>query len=287
MIKYTIFTATYNRALLLSKLYNSLLNQTYKNFEWIIVDDGSTDGTKNTINKFIKDKKINIKYYFQENAGKHRAINKGIDLAVGKYFFIVDSDDYLPNDSLEIYEKYILKIDDDEYAGLVGLKAYNLNKIIGKTFNGKELDILNYERKKYGIFGDKAEIYKTEILKKFKFPEYKNEKFLNEAIVWNEIALNGYKLKFINEITYYCDYLEEGLTNNIENHIKNSPIGFKHYILQLLKINKNNFIERIKLISYYYSIMKNKYTIYEISKDLNVGIFLIRFSYLIRKIFKK
>ena len=202
MIKYTIFTATYNRALLLSKLYNSLLNQTYKNFEWIIVDDGSTDGTKNTINKFIKDKKINIKYYFQENAGKHRAINKGIDLAVGKYFFIVDSDDYLPNDSLEIYEKYILKIDDDEYAGLVGLKAYNLNKIIGKTFNGKELDILNYERKKYGIFGDKAEIYKTEILKKFKFPEYKNEKFLNEAIVWNEIALNGYKLKFINEITY-------------------------------------------------------------------------------------
>ena len=287
MIKYTIFTATYNRALLLSKLYNSLLNQTYKNFEWIIVDDGSTDGTKNTINKFIKDKKINIKYYFQENAGKHRAINKGIDLAVGKYFFIVDSDDYLPNDSLEIYEKYILKIDDDEYAGLVGLKAYNLNKIIGKTFNGKELDILNYERKKYGIFGDKAEIYKTEILKKFKFPEYKNEKFLNEAIVWNEIALNGYKLKFINEITYYCDYLEEGLTNNIENHIKNSPIGFKHYILQLLKINKNNFIEKIKLISYYYSIMKNKYTIYEISKDLNVGIFLIRFSYLIRKIFKK
>lgn len=287
MPKITIFTPTYNRGLLLTRLYNSLVNQTYKNFEWVIVDDGSTDDTRIVVEKFIKEDKIKIRYVYKENGGKHRAINKGIDLAAGEYFFIVDSDDFLPIDSLKIYNKYLFKVKDSKYAGLAGLKAYNSNEIIGNTFNGNEIDIYNYERKKYGITGDKAEFYKTKILKKFKFPEFDNEKFLNESIVWNEIALNGYKLKFFNEITYYCEYLDSGLTSNINEHLKNSPEGLKMYINQLLNINKFNFIERIKLISFYYELVSDKYSIKEIAENLNVKIFSVKICYLIRRIFKK
>lgn len=287
MPKITIFTPTFNRASLLCKLYESLIYQNFKDFEWVIVDDGSTDDTKSVVNKFINERKIEITYFYQSNSGKHRAINKGVELAKGEYFFIVDSDDFLPIDSLSIYNKYLLKIQDDIYAGVAGLRAYNSNIIIGKTFKGNELDIYNYERKKHGISGDKAEVYKTKILKKFKFPEFENEKFLNESIVWNEIALNGYKMKFFNEITYYCEYLDSGLTSNINKHLKNSPEGFRIYINQLLNINKFNIIERIKLISFYNELMSDKYSIKEIAKNLNVKIFSVKLCYLIRKIFKK
>ena len=91
----TIFTPTYNRAYIIGKLYGSLLEQTDRNFEWLIVDDGSTDNTRELIGSFIREDRISIRYFRQENGGKHRAINRGVREAAGELFFIVDSDDQL------------------------------------------------------------------------------------------------------------------------------------------------------------------------------------------------
>lgn len=279
----TVFTPTFNRAKLLSKLYNSLLNQTFKDFEWLIVDDGSTDNTKDVVEEFISENKIYIKYLYKENGGKHRAINKGIDNAEGKLFFIVDSDDYLTYDALETINKYEKKINSNDIAGVCGLRGKNEEILIGTTFVGSELDIYNYDRKKYKISGDKAEAYYTQVLKKYKFPEYDGEKFINESLVWNKIAIDGYKLKYFNKIIYLCDYLDDGLTKNMDKILENNPIGFREYIDQLLIINKKDLFEKIKLVSFYQKILKNKYTKKEMCEQLNVSMFFMSVSCFIRK----
>ena len=100
-IKITIFTPTYNRDYIIINLYKSLLIQTLKDFEWLIIDDGSTDNTELLVSSFIKDNKINIRYIKQQNGGKHRAINKALEEAKGELFFIVDSDDQLVDNAIE------------------------------------------------------------------------------------------------------------------------------------------------------------------------------------------
>ena len=99
-IKLTLFTPTYNRAHLLERLYSSIKKQTYHHFEWLIVDDGSTDNTNEVVKTFIEEGIITIKYVFKRNGGKHRAINEGVQQAQGELFFIADSDDMLPPDAL-------------------------------------------------------------------------------------------------------------------------------------------------------------------------------------------
>ena len=216
-MKITVFTPTYNRAYSLSRLYESLKKQTFKDFEWLVVDDGSTDNTTDIIQRMINDSPFfKIQYIKTENGGKHRAINRGIELARGELFFLVDSDDWLPDDSLE----YINQIEDgipieqkNNFAGIYGLKCHLNNEIIGRTFQGEKLDINFLQRNKYGISGDKAEVYYTRVLKQYHFPEIEEEKFLTERIVWDKIAYDGYLIRFFNHNVYYCEYLEDGLTH--------------------------------------------------------------------------
>lgn len=226
----TIFTPTFNRARLLSRLYDSLVKQTDKDFEWIIVDDGSTDNTKATVDDIMQqNSSFPIIYEYQENGGKHRAVNRGLDLAKGKLFYIVDSDDILPNEA-------VAKIKDIEstlpqkgkWAGVAGLKGYiSLNKAIGRSFvNCEFVDATSIERDKYHIEGDKAEVVYTDVFKQFKFPEFENEKFLTENAVWYAIAHAGYKFRWFNQIIYLGDYLDGGLTNNYERLRNENPHGY-------------------------------------------------------------
>lgn len=226
----TIFTPTFNRARLLLRLYDSLVKQTDKDFEWIIVDDGSTDNTKTTIDDIMHQNcSFPIIYEYQENGGKHRAVNRGLDLAKGKLFYIVDSDDILPNYA-------VAKIKDVEstlpqkgkWAGVAGLKGYiSSNKAIGRSFvNCDFVDATSIERDKYHIEGDKAEVVYTDVFKQFKFPEFENEKFLTENAVWYAIAHAGYKFRWFNQIIYLGDYLDGGLTNNYERLRNENPRGY-------------------------------------------------------------
>ena len=123
-MKITVFTPTYNRAYIIEKLYHSLQRQTFKDFEWIVVDDGSEDETEDLFKKIQKDKNLfEIRYIKQKNGGKHRAINKGIEIAKGELFFIVDSDDYLIDTALKTIteiEESIPENEKKQFAGVCG-----------------------------------------------------------------------------------------------------------------------------------------------------------------------
>lgn len=223
-IRITIFTPTYNRAHLLPRLYESLYKQTFKDFEWVIVDDGSVDGTEHIIESFINEKIIPIKYIKQSNGGKHRAINKGVQEAKGELFFIVDSDDYLTNNAIERINNQYSSIKNNEcFAGICGLKCFSDGTKVGGGGNFGILDCTSLEfRYKYNIRGDMAEVLRTEVLKQYPFPEIENEKFCPEAVLFNRIA-KKYKLRYFYENIYVCDYLPDGLTAKITKIRMQSP----------------------------------------------------------------
>lgn len=141
-----------------------------------------------------------IQYVQQPNGGKHRAINKGVSIANGDAFFIVDSDDYLTDNAIELIEAWWKDIaGDDKFAGVSGLRASEDIDIIGgvPAFN-QYVDATNLEREEHGLNGDKAEVYKTAILKRYPFPEFEGETFLTENVVWDKIANDGYLIR------WYC-----------------------------------------------------------------------------------
>lgn len=242
-VKITVFTPTYNRVSLLPKLYESLLHQDFDDFEWIIVDDDSSDNTEEVVKKWIKNtKKFNIIYYKQSHGGKHRAINKGIELASGDYFFNVDSDDYLVHNALKLISDWINSIVDvNNICGVAGLKIQTNGEICGGipyTFGKNYIDATNFEREIFKLNKDKAEVYKTSILKEYKFPEYNNEFFVTEDYVYLQIAAKGLKIRWFNEPIYVCEYLEDGLSkigaNEFEGHKKNFN-GYCDYINKCVK----------------------------------------------------
>ncbi|WP_455485551.1 glycosyltransferase family 2 protein [Gemella sp.] len=272
-MKITVFTPTYNRGYLLDKLYRSLLKQTNTDFEWLIIDDGSTDDTKAIVQSFIRDDKIKIRYIFQENGGKHRAINKGLDIAEGELFFIVDSDDTLIPTAIElVLEKYKSVENYPEFAGISFNRGYSEKEIVGKTFSSEFMDCTNLERGRNNILGDKSEIYRTKILRKIKFPEIEGENFMSEIVLWNEVARQGYKLRWFNEIIYICDYLGDGLTVNRESIYLNNPIAHKLMINELLQIDFP-IKSKVNIIYNYYKLWKDKKSLIEISEDININKF--------------
>lgn len=220
----TVFTPTYNRAYRLPDLYESLKRQSLKDFEWLIVDDGSSDNTEEIVAGWEKEKKVPIRYFRTENGGKHRAINTGLAEARGELFFIVDSDDYLPDNSLERINHYYRQIKGNkEFAGVVGLKASRKgeHKILKNKFD--VVDCTNLDIEKY-IIGDLGEAYVTEILRQYPFPEYEGEKFITESVVWRRIA-RKYKLRYFFENIYICEYLPDGLSASIQRKYEESPKG--------------------------------------------------------------
>ena len=222
----TVLTPTYNRASLLINLYQSLIKQDFGDLEWVIVDDGSVDATTDIVDQFIQERQIAITYIKQANGGKHRALNRGVKEAKGELVLIVDSDDSLPNKSLSIiYSHYVDIKDNSSIGGVCGLMAHHDGTIIGDRKICSSMNLSSIEmRYKYGFVGDVCEVFKTEILREFPFPEIENEKFCPEALVWNRIATK-YKLHYFNEVIYYRDYLDGGLTSKIVRIRMNSPIA--------------------------------------------------------------
>lgn len=272
----TVFTPTYNRAYKLSSLYNSLCEQTAKNFEWLIVDDGSTDDTERLINNFIQENKIIIRYYKQKNSGKHIAINKGLDLAKGELFFIVDSDDWLYNNALEriVFHYNAIRFDNN-YCGVCGLKTYPDGKRIGgeKDFGILDCNSLDF-RYKYHIKGDVAEAFKTDVLLQYKFPKNENEKFCPEALVWNRLAKN-YVLRYFYEKIYFCEYFPDGLTAKITKLRKENPENCCTYYSELKKANVP-FFQKIKAaINYWRFAFYLKQPIKKKLKQIGYGSILI------------
>ena len=255
-MRITVFTPTYNRAHTLPRLYESLKAQTFRLFEWVIVDDGSTDNTAAVVDGFLQESPFfAIKYRRIENGGKHRAINRGMDMVSGELFLMMDSDDWLREDALDWIDRVEKTIPADQkhqFAGVYGLRCHADGSVIGATFEGETLDITYFERGKYGISGDKAEVYYSKYLRQFPFPEYGGEKFCTECLVWDQIAALGLKLRHFNEGIYFCEYLEDGLTYREKTLYAANPKQYGQYVHNIYVFRKQSrFHSMIKIYEYY------------------------------------
>ncbi len=287
----SICTPTYNRKNLLENLYKSLLTQTNNDFEWIIIDDGSKDDTEEYVQKIIQENnKFKIRYYKQKNGGKHRAVNKGIEVAKGQVFAIVDSDDVLTENAVETIKKGFSEIKkvNKKFAGVAFQRGKNKELAIGKTFKGEYIDAPSTERTRLKIEGDKFEVFYTKILKENKFPEIENEKFMTEAILWTRIANQGYIIRWYNDIIYLCEYLDGGLTDSRERLIKECPKGYALYIKEQIKYGKITLKQKLGYYSFYYKIRKESgVSIKEVAKELETTVLIIKQAAFIRNIIEK
>lgn len=289
MCKITVFTATYNRKELLGKLYESLRNQTNKGFEWLIIDDESSDGTNEVVYQWIEnEEEFPIRYIKQKHGGKHRALNKGFFEAKGKYLFIVDSDDYLTNDAIEISYKWIETIENSEekLAGIAGLKAYKNGIVSGGTPRIDKdgyIDADCFSREKYNLTGEKAEIFRVDVLRKHLFPEFEGEFFVTEDVCWNSIYADGYKLRWFNEVIYKFEYLDDGLTksglNELNGHIKNY-LGYCYYVKQCIDLF--GVINRPRMFNTFLKVAKyKKRSFAQIANDLKITKIKLVFQYIL------
>lgn len=268
----TVFTPTYNRRDLIERLYQSLLKQTQNNFEWLVVDDGSTDDTEKYFNDIrSKQQPFPIRYIKQENGGKHRAINNGVKCASGELFFIVDSDDYLTENAIEKIGQWVETLDGShKWAGVSGLKGFSKQENVGQRNPEKFIDAKNTERDKYQLEGDKAEVYFTNVLRTYPFPEILGENFISEEVVWNAIARDGFYLRWYNEIIYICSYLEGGLTRDNSKDQKN-PQGRLLWAKGQLESFPNSLKKRFLAIGIYRHAVVKKESIIESAQKLDVS----------------
>lgn len=286
----SVFTPTYNRVHTLGDLYNSLERQINKNFEWIIVDDGSTDNTNAFIENIIKQKpSFPLIYKRQSNQGKHIAINNGVQKARGKFFLIADSDDILTTDAIETVINWAADLPEKGYAGLAFLKASKEeNNMWGNTFEGEYKDFTSLERRKNNISGDKLEVYYTDILKRFPFPQFEGERFITEALVWNRMAASNLQLRWVNKIIYLADYLEDGLTQKINQLFLDNFRGYTEYIKELIKYPQTTCFEKLRLIGMYtIRGVQKKESIRTLSQNIETAYGVTLFSYLCAKIMGK
>lgn len=285
----TILTPAYNRGYIIDKVYRSLLKQKNKDFEWLIIDDGSSDDTKKIVDAFIKESKIKIKYYYKKNGGKHTAVNYGVEKAKGDYILILDSDDYLTSDALEKIKKYWNKYKkNDSICALSFLKIFNNGKTTGKTYSGSEIISNNIDfRYNKDLLGDMCEVYKTEILKKYPFPVFGEERFLSEAVVWNKIAFN-YDTVYINEPIYICEYLEDGLSKSWIKQVVNNPLGARANNLIFMD-KRFNLKIRIKncILFNIFSIISNKKILKETKMKFLAVLFYIPCFIIAKHLIKK
>lgn len=234
----SVFTPSFNRAYILTQLYKSLCRQTCQDFEWIVVNDGSSDNTDTLIKQFQEENKISIRYFYIENSGKHIAINKGLSEALGEWFFIVDSDDYLEDNAIEIISNISHEINNNsDFVGLSGVRMSFDGKRIGGRFPIQVIDSDAIKiRTVHKIKGDLAEVYKTDIIKKYTFPAFPNEKFLTEAYIWLKLAADGYKIRYTSHGFYKCEYRSDGLTAKMTRLRRENPIGATSFYSEYIKL---------------------------------------------------
>ena len=211
--KITIFTPCYNASKTIARVFKSVENQTYGNFEWIIINDGSSDDSDEVIQKFISNSTVKHKiiYISQENKGKHRSWNRAVEIAVGDLFVCADADDSFANDTLEFFNIKANQINLVGSSQFSGINTPVLDPIaggpVGNLFPADDFVCDNFEMAyKHKVSGEKWMCNQTQLLKKYKFPEVTSP-FYPESRLWYSFALDGYKLLCCNKLlrSYYFE----------------------------------------------------------------------------------
>lgn len=228
----TIFTPTYNRAHTLTRTYASLMQQNSSDFEWLIVDDGSTDNTEQLVKKWIEEANFPIQYHKQRNGGKHRATNHALMYAKGELFFCVDSDDFLPPDAVINISHFWNENKSNKISGILAKKQDIHGKELGDVLPDGVTQCSAYELDtKYHSKGERALIYRTDLLRRFPAPEYDGELFLTECVIYDAIDMQ-YDMLLLNRNLTICEYQESGLSSSVYKNIKNNPCGYQHFYAQ-------------------------------------------------------
>jgi len=270
LVPITVFTPTYNRAYTLHKCYNSLKRQTCKEFVWLVVDDGSTDNTRELIEKWRQDSDFEIIYYYQENKGMSEAHNTAYKLINTELNMCVDSDDYLADDAIEKILKFWRKYGNKSVSGIIALNASKDGKVIGTRLpNGISKCRLNDLYLKYGCKGDKKLIYRSELTKKYPYPIFNGEKYM--PLNYKYILLDlEYEMLLMDETVCHVEYMDDGSSKNIIRQYRNNPKGFSLYRKVYIKISNSLLFTFRQMIHYTATslIAKNKAFIFESPKKL-------------------
>jgi len=226
----TVLTPTYNRAHVLRRLHASLVAQACEDFEWLVIDDGSSDDTAGLIAELSRSSRFPVRYFFQPNGGKHSAINAGVRMAHGGWILILDSDDALITDALGVVHQAV-----DQYGGSEKVSGFCFRKchfdgrLIGKpsVLPGP----VNLHPTIAGTMfkGDLAYVFRRTAMLREPFPVFQGEKFVPELLVWNRIGDAGEILAFPNRPIYCCEYLEDGYSANFKRNLRRNPKGFLLY----------------------------------------------------------
>lgn len=224
----TVFTPTFNRAGYLRRLYESLLRQSDRRFMWLIVDDGSTDSTRETVGEFIsRDNGFEIRYEYKENGGLHTAYNRALEIAETELFVCIDSDDFLTDGAIEHILSTLPELENDgKTAGLIAPDVTADGNIIGGKLpecGSLHLGELKY---KYRHTGDVKMIYKTAVLKKYApIPVFDGEKVLNPVYLFLLVD-KDYKMKILDYPVSIVDYSSNGMHTEVFRAYQSSPFGF-------------------------------------------------------------
>ena len=238
----TIHTATYNRAYILPKAYDSLCKQTNKDFEWIITDDGSIDNTKELVDKWIKEADFPITFNPLQHVGIPRALNSGISKSSTEGFMMLDSDDFVLPETVEKVIRWLKEIEgDDRFAGIGFAKCFPngdyMKDQVPIMTNSEYTDCTHLDRRKYNLDMDMCEIHRTKLFKQFPFRCWPSETYAPEQLSFYEMARHGYLLRWRADKLYVCQYLPDGQTKD-DKIVKKNPMGFAMMYNQLLQLNE-------------------------------------------------
>jgi glycosyltransferase involved in cell wall biosynthesis len=249
----TVFTPTYNRAYCLHLGYEALKRQTSKDFKWLIIDDGSTDNTKQLVDSWISEGDVEIEYCYKENGGMHTGHNKAYELIDTELNVCIDSDDYMTDDAVELIINKWKKYGGEQYAGLLGLDIDKNGKVIGTKFPDN-LSQCKYSelKRKHGVVGDIKFVYRTDIIRKYiPYPVFEGENFVPLGYVY-ALVDKDYNMLCSNDVYCIVEYMTDGSTKNIVKQYFHNPKGFAHE-RKVLMVTWPFFIDRFRYVLHYIS----------------------------------
>lgn len=230
MPQLTVFTPTYNRAYILHRCYESMKRQTCKDFVWLIIDDGSTDNTRDLVEGWLaEDNDFELRYLYQENQGMHGAHNlayANIDTEINT---CIDSDDYMTDDAVESILKFWNSCErDDKISGFLALDAYENGEVIGTGFPKNIGRTTSYDLyQKHGIKGDKKFILRSELTRENPYPIFEGERFVDLATKYSQLD-EKYELYCYEKVVCIVEYMSDGSSRNIFKQYVKNPKGFAY-----------------------------------------------------------
>ncbi len=251
----TIFTPTYNRAYCVGRLYQSLVNQTDKNFIWLVIDDGSTDNTEELISTFIRDGKIEVRYVKQKNGGKHVAFNHALDLCTTDLFTCVDSDDYLTNVAVETILSTYKSIAAEKYLGMYFRQIHQNGADVAQPYpkGVRKVGITElYHR--FRFRGDTMIILRKDLIGNVRFPTFPGERFVTERVFYNELDRIA-PMYLCEDRIYVSEYLPDGYTANANRLAVSNPYGSAYAFLSEAHYSLKN-LDKVKNYAQYLAFME-------------------------------